>query len=81
MKTNYSKYRARAKKIEKRIGEIKSKYPDFDFMDANMRWDLQECWQLQHDLIYTIVDANMCKHENPSRRCYGCICHKSNSQK
>jgi hypothetical protein len=77
MKTNYTKHRFKAKKIERRIEEIKSKYPDFDFMDAEMRWDLQEYWKILNDLIYANVDADMCKHENKCLMCHDCTCYKS----
>lgn len=77
MKTNYTKHRFKAKKIEKRIEQIKSKYPDFNFMDSEMRWDLQEYWKNLNELIYANIDADMCKHENLHLRCKNCICDKS----
>jgi len=76
-KTNYKKYRAKANKIKKRIEEIKSKYPDFNFMDAEMRWDLQEYWKILNELIYANVDADMCKHEHKCLMCRDCTCYKS----
>ena len=76
MKTNYSKHKAKADRLQKKLSKIEEKYSHIDFRDSTLRSDLLKYWDDQKKLIYTEVDAKACKSDNPDFMCSDCNCWK-----
>lgn len=63
-------------KHERILKKIENKYPNFDFINSELRSDLEKYWKSQREVIYASVDEQFCKSDSMMKRCSNCNCNK-----
>lgn len=81
-KTQYAEHRKKIRSIEGKINRIENRNPDFDFKTASrLFYEIEKYVRQRNLLIYSMVDASMCKEKSHYKTCSTCNCWKVEAQR